>query len=64
MIGQGWQESRVVGRHKLGSNIYRFFHCPAGGRIELAADMDRMDKSFESRIWPKNPGHHIWSLKS
>ena len=64
MIEQSWQESRVVGRHKLGSNIYRFFHCPAGGRIELAADMDRMDKSFETRTWPKNPGHHIWSLKS
>ena len=64
MIEQGWKESRVVGRHTLGSNIYRFFHCPAGGRIEFAADMDRMDKSFETRVWPKNPGHHIWSLKS
>jgi hypothetical protein len=64
MNEQGWQESRVVGRHKLGSNVYRFFHCPAGGRIELAADMDRMDKSFETRTWPKNPGHHIWSLRS
>jgi len=64
MIERGWQESRVVGRHTLGSNIYRFFHCPAGGRIELAADMDRMDKSFATRTWSKNPGHHIWSLKS
>ena len=64
MIEQGWKESRVAGRHTLGSNIYRFVHCPAGGRIELAADMDRMDKSFETRTWEKNPGHHIWSLKS
>jgi Glyoxalase/Bleomycin resistance protein/Dioxygenase superfamily len=64
MIDQGWKESRVVGRHTLGSNVYRFIHCPAGGRIEFAADMDRMDKSFETRTWPKNPGHHIWSLKS
>lgn len=64
MIEKGWKESRVVGRHKLGSNVYRFFHCPAGGRIELAADMDRMDKSYETRVWEKNPGHHIWSLKS
>jgi len=64
MIDQGWKESRVVGRHTLGSNVYRFFHCPAGGRIEFAADMDRMDKSFETRVWAKNPGHHVWSLKS
>ena len=64
MIEQGWKESRVVGRHKLGSNVYRFLHCPAGGRLELAADMDRMDKSFQTRTWSKNPGHHIWSLKS
>jgi catechol 2,3-dioxygenase-like lactoylglutathione lyase family enzyme len=64
MIERGWQESRVVGRHALGSNIYRFVHCPAGGRIELAADMDRMDESFKTRVWEKNPGHHIWSLKS
>ena len=64
MIEQGWKESRVVGRHTLGSNVYRFVHCPAGGRIEFAADMDRMDKSFETRTWAKNPGHHIWSLKS
>jgi catechol 2,3-dioxygenase-like lactoylglutathione lyase family enzyme len=64
MIEHGWQESRVAGRHKLGSNFYRFFHCPAGGRIELAADMDRMDKSFKTRVWQKNPGHHVWSLKS
>jgi catechol 2,3-dioxygenase-like lactoylglutathione lyase family enzyme len=64
MIEQGWNESRVVGRHTLGSNVYRFIHCPAGGRIELAADMDRMDKTFQTRTWPKNPGHHVWSLKS
>ena len=64
MIERGWKESRVAGRHTLGSNVYRFFHCPAGGRIEFAADMDRMDKSYETRVWEKNPGHHIWSLKS
>jgi catechol 2,3-dioxygenase-like lactoylglutathione lyase family enzyme len=64
MIEQRWQESRVAGRHTLGSNVYRFFRCPAGGRIEFAADMDRMDKSFQTRVWQKNPGHHVWSLKS
>ena len=64
MVDRGWKESRVLGRHLLGSNLYRFFHSPAGGRMEFVTDMDRMDKSFVTRVWDKNPGHHIWSLKS
>lgn len=64
MIDEGWKESRSMGRHLLGSNIYRFFHSPAGGRIEFIHDMDRMDKTFETRVWDKNPGHHVWSIKS
>lgn len=64
MITQGWKESRRVGRHKLGSNIYRFIHAPFGGRIEFVADMDRMDKSWETKTYDKNPGHNIWMLKS
>ncbi|MEQ8446129.1 MAG: VOC family protein [Pelagibacterium sp.] len=64
MITQGWKESRRPGRHTLGSNVYRFVHNPAGGRIEYVADMDRMDKSWETRVFEKNPGHNIWMLKS
>lgn len=64
MISQGWKESRRPGRHTLGSNVYRFVLCPAGGRIEFVADMDRMDKSWETRVFEKNPGHNIWMLKS
>lgn len=64
MITRGWKESRRPGRHTLGSNVYRFVHNPAGGRIEYVADMDRMDKSWETRVFEKNPGHNIWMLKS
>jgi hypothetical protein len=64
MIEQGWKESRRMGRHKVGSNIFRFIHSPLGGRIEFVADMDRMDKSWEPRVFEKNPGHHIWMMKS
>jgi catechol 2,3-dioxygenase-like lactoylglutathione lyase family enzyme len=64
MIERGWKESRRPGRHTLGSNVYRFVHAPCGGRLEFVADMDRMDKDWETRVWEKNPGHNIWMIKS
>jgi hypothetical protein len=64
LVERGWRESRVLGRHLLGSNLYRFFHSPAGGRLEFIHDMDKMDEGFTTRVWEKNPGHHLWSLKS
>ena len=63
MTDQGWKEARRLGRHTIGSNVFRFFHAPCGGRIEFAFDMDRMDKSFKTRVWDKSPPHHIWILK-
>lgn len=64
MNARGWKESRRFGRHNLGSNVFRMFHAPCGGRIEFAADMDRMDKSFEPRYWEETPPHNHWMLKS
>ncbi|MBL4826636.1 MAG: VOC family protein [Spongiibacteraceae bacterium] len=64
MNAQGWKESRRFGRHNLGSNVFRMFQSPCGGRIEYAADMDRMDKTFEPRVWDESPPHHHWMLKS
>ncbi|MBL4811474.1 MAG: VOC family protein [Rhodobacteraceae bacterium] len=64
MIEAGWKESRKLGRHLIGSNSFRFVHAPFGGRVEFVADMDRMDKSWVTKVWDKNPGHHIWMLKS
>jgi catechol 2,3-dioxygenase-like lactoylglutathione lyase family enzyme len=63
MTEQGWKEARRLGRHTIGSNVFRFFQAPCGGRIELAADMDRVDKSFKTRVWEKAPPHHLWILK-
>jgi hypothetical protein len=60
---QNWKEARRLGRHTIGSNVFRFFQAPCGGRIELAADMDRIDKSFKTRVWEKSPPHHLWLLK-
>ncbi|ROO84736.1 glyoxalase/bleomycin resistance protein/dioxygenase superfamily protein [Actinocorallia herbida] len=64
MIEQGWQEARKLGRHTIGSNVFRFIHAPCGGRVELAADMDRVDESYETRVHETTPPHHIWALRS
>jgi Glyoxalase/Bleomycin resistance protein/Dioxygenase superfamily len=63
MAEHGWKESRRLGRHNLGSNVFRMFHAPCGGRIEFAADMDRMDKSFKPRVWEQTPQHNLWLVR-
>jgi len=63
MIGQGWREARRLGRHTVGSNVFRFLHAPCGGRVELAADMDRVDDSYGTRVHETAPPHHIWTLR-
>lgn len=64
MIEHGWQEARRLGRHTVGSNVFRFFHAPCGGRVEYAADMDRVDASYETRVHETTPPHHLWTLRS
>jgi catechol 2,3-dioxygenase-like lactoylglutathione lyase family enzyme len=64
MIDKGWREARRLGRHTVGSNVFRFFHAPCGGRVEYAADMDRVDDSYGTRVHETSPPHHIWSLKT
>ncbi|WP_063763879.1 VOC family protein [Actinoplanes subtropicus] len=64
MLGKGWKEARYVGRHSFGSNIYRFFYTPSGGRVEYVCDMTRVDESYETpRIWEGDAPHHVWQLK-
>ncbi len=62
MVASGWQESRRFGRHTVGSNVFRFFQAPCGGRVELAADMDRVDDSYGPNIYEERPPHHLWML--
>ena len=64
MIQKGWREARRLGRHTVGSNVFRFVHCPAGGRVEYAADMDRVDDSYPTRVHEETPPHHIWVLET
>jgi catechol 2,3-dioxygenase-like lactoylglutathione lyase family enzyme len=64
MLAQGWEEARYLGRHQIGSNVYRFFYTPSGGRCEYVCDMTRVDETYETpRIWEQSPPHHIWLLK-
>jgi catechol 2,3-dioxygenase-like lactoylglutathione lyase family enzyme len=64
MLDQGWTETRRLGRHTIGSNVFRFFFAPCGGRVELAADMDRIDDSYGTRYHETAPPHHIWTLRT
>ena len=64
MIERGWREARRLGRHTVGSNVFRFIHAPCGGRVEYAADMDRVDDSYDTRIHETTPPHHIWTLRT
>ncbi|WP_369255279.1 VOC family protein [Streptomyces sp. R35] len=64
MIDHGWREARRLGRHTVGSNVFRFVHAPCGGRVEYAADMDRVDDSYETRVHETTPPHHIWALRT
>jgi catechol 2,3-dioxygenase-like lactoylglutathione lyase family enzyme len=65
MITKGWEEARYLGRHQVGSNIYRFFYAPTGGRVEYVCDMTRVDETVPTpRVWEEAPPHHVWLLKS
>ncbi|GAA1940305.1 VOC family protein [Agromyces allii] len=64
MIAKGWREARRLGRHTVGSNVFRFIHNPAGGRVELAADMDRVDDTYGPNVHAETPPHHIWVLET
>jgi len=64
MLERGWREARRLGRHTVGSNVFRFVHAPCGGRVEYAADMDRVDDTFETRVHETTPPHHLWTLRT
>ena len=64
MIDRGWHEARRFGRHTVGSNYFRFIQAPCGGRIEFAADMDRVDDSYGPNDYQETPPHTIFTLKT
>jgi hypothetical protein len=63
MIDKGWHEARRLGRHTVESNIFRFISAPCGGRVEFAADMDRVDENYGPYDHEETPPHTIWTLK-
>ena len=63
MIEKGWHEARRLGRHTVGSNIFRFISAPCGGRVEFAADMDRVDENYGPYDHEETPPHTIWTLR-
>ncbi len=64
MIEHGWFEARRLGRHTIGSNVFRFIHAPCGGRVEFASDMDRVDDTYETRTHETTPPHHLWTVRT
>jgi catechol 2,3-dioxygenase-like lactoylglutathione lyase family enzyme len=64
MIDRGWHEARRFGRHTVGSNFFRFIHAPCGGRVEFAADMDRVDDSYGPNDYEETPPHTIFTLQA
>lgn len=64
MVSCEWREARRLGRHTIGSNVFRFFHAPCGGRVEYAADMDRVDDTYGPNVYEDRPPHHLWMLRS
>ena len=64
LIACGWKEARRLGRHTVGSNLFRFIHAPWGGRFEYATDMDKIEKTTPPRTWEVSPPHHLWMMKT
>ncbi len=62
MRQQDWNSTHGPGRQVLGSHVYWTFENPCGGEIEYYADMDRMDESWEPKIWEESPGPPMWRL--
>jgi hypothetical protein len=43
----GWQSHLGPGRHVVGSNVYWYFWCPAGGMVEIGCDLDYITDHWE-----------------
>jgi catechol 2,3-dioxygenase-like lactoylglutathione lyase family enzyme len=56
---KGWKTHFGPGRHIFGSNIFWYFWNPAGGLLEITADLDCVDDAWEMRYHetlPKGAG--------
>ncbi|BEP71429.1 MULTISPECIES: VOC family protein [unclassified Variovorax] len=51
-VEKGYQSFWGPGRHQMGSNWFWYFKSPFGCNMEMDADMDLHDASWQAREWP------------
>jgi catechol 2,3-dioxygenase-like lactoylglutathione lyase family enzyme len=67
MVGKNYMERRGwgpstwgVGRHRIGSALFYYLPCPAGGEAEYGADGDQIDDNWVPRDWDALFGFAQW----
>jgi len=61
MERRGWPSSPGgLGRHRIGSSLFCYFPCPAGGEAEYGADQDQLDDGWVPRNWDGLFGYLNW----
>ena len=62
---RGWAASPAgLGRHRIGSALFCYFPCPAGGEAEYGADQDQLDDGWVPRNWDGLFGYLHWAHNS
>ncbi len=56
----GWTSREGLGRHRMGSLLFYYLDCPAGGQAEYTADGDYLTDDWAPRIWDVAFGNHYW----
>jgi len=65
MEAQGWETHFGPGHHIFGSNIFWYFWNPAGGLLEITADLDCVDDDWELRYHETLPkGAGTWLARN
>jgi len=67
MVGKAYMERRGwtksiwgLGRHRIGSALFFYLPCPAGGEAEYGADGDQLDDNWVPRDWDAFFGFAHW----
>jgi hypothetical protein len=61
MEQRGWEQSVWgLGRHRIGSALFYYIPCPAGGDAEYGADGDQVDDNWVPREWDALFGFAHW----
>jgi len=64
MERQGWKSHLGPGRHVVGSNVYWYFWCPAGGCAEIGCDIDFITDHWQPLRHPSMPaGGSAWFVR-